>query len=74
MRRTFLLITALALFGCSHPNAMNSSEIPARSRADAPQVAEASHAPDAAQLPGLDRAAADIISSGKYETATFALG
>lgn len=74
MRRTFLWTTALALFGCSHPSTMNSSEIPTSELTGAPSASEASHSPDAARLPGFDRAAADIISSGKYETATFALG
>lgn len=85
MRSVSILALALAAVGCSQPVTVTTSDItpsdmpsepltdPLRGPSGQP-TAEAIHASADALLPGFDRAAADIIANGKFETATFALG
>ena len=68
MRRAPLLSLALVAFGCSQSNSMTSPEI----HADA--LSASVNVDSQPILPGFDLDAAEIISSGAFETATFALG
>ena len=68
MRHAPLLTVAMVAFGCSQSNSMTSPEI----HADALSVSVNTDSQPI--LPGFDLDAAEIISSGKFETATFALG
>ena len=65
--RTVIAVALLA--SCArHPQTPMTPNTPGAAAADA-----AAHAPSA-RIPSLDEAAAEVLQTGKYETATFALG